>query len=330
MIAFFAATSMLATSSPASWGEDALAMLRREYFIEASGLYAERPDRRSPAFNWGVGVMLSALNAAARHNPKHKAALRAYADASRVYWQQGGYDVLPTTQPLDRYYDDNAWMALALVETYEVLGDKKYLDWAQGALDFALAGASQEGGIFWRERDRASRNTCSTAPTAAACLAVSRHTRDPKLREPAQRLVDWTRRTLEDPADGLYWDHVDRDGKIEKTKWSYNSALMIAAMRGLGMPEARRTLTASKARWLKSGRLDDEGRFAHLLLETWVEAEGARPEFVEVLRGLQIAKSARGFVPPHWGKAKLPDNPEILDQAAFARACFVLAGAKAK
>lgn len=305
-------------------------MIRREYYLKDSGLYAERADRQAPAFNWGVGVMLSALNAAAKYDPKHRAELRRYADASRIYWQKGGYDVLPTPKPLDRYYDDNAWMALALVETFQILGDPKYLEWAKGALDFALAGEAKDGGIFWRESDRASRNTCGTAPTAAACLAIARHTKSSTLRERARRLVDWARRTLEDPTDGLYWDHIGNDGKIDKTKWTYNTALMITAMRGLGLPQATQSEQASRARWLKDGKIDDVGRFAHLLLETWVASEGAQPEFVKVLAGLHAARSKRGFIPSHWGKADVPENPELLDQAAFVRACFVLAGAKAK
>lgn len=328
MIAAVAMLSLSQSPDFAAWGREALDTIRRNYYLPKSKLYAERPDRKQPCFNWGVGVMLSALNAAARYDAKFKPWLREYADASRVYWNKGGYDVLPAPKPLDRYYDDNAWMALALVETHEILGDAKYLDWAKGALTFALSGESPDGGVFWRERDRASRNTCSNAPTAAACLAVARHTHDPKMEAKAEELVAWTRLHLEDPADGLFWDNLSNGGKIEKTKWTYNSALMIRCDAELKAAGLAALVEASKKRWLRGGKIADPGRFAHLLLEAWLQADGFQPALGQPVAWVHARRSARGFTPPHWAKAAVPENPEILDQAAFARACFVLARAE--
>lgn len=326
---------MIGLTSPdlPAMGRQMLDTLRKEYYLPATKLYSERPDRKQPAFNWGVGVMLSALNAATKHDNAYRPWLREYADASRVYWNQGGYDVLPAPKPLDRYYDDNAWMVLALVETHEILGDKKYLDWAKEALDFTLSGEAKEGGIYWRESDRASRNTCSNAPSAAACLAVYKHTKDAKLLAKAQELFAWTRKHLRDPADGLYWDALGNDGKLEKTKWSYNTALMIrtaAELRNLDpkfidAEDLDRMIQASHKRWFAKGRYDDVGRFAHLLLEGWLAAGNRKLDYLSALEGLYRIRNPRGFVPPHWGRYATEDNPELLDQAAFARACFVLA-----
>lgn len=325
----FAALAMIAALQPpdfAAWGEEALSMIRRDYYLPKSKLYAERPDRKQPAFNWGVGVMLSALNAAARYDAKHKPHLREFADASRVYWNQGGYDVLPAPKPLDRYYDDNAWMVLALVETYEVLGDQKYLDWAKEALDFALKGESPDGGIFWRETDRASRNTCSSAPTAAGCLAIYRHTKDAALLAKAKSLFEWTRKHLEDPADGLFWDSLGNDGELDKTKWTYNTALMLRTAVDLGEKDAAsKMITSSKARWIKDGKLDDPGRFAHLLAEAWIQAGVPASDLTGPLGKVRWARSAKGRYPGHWMNLKMDDNAELLDQASFARLCFVLA-----
>ncbi len=313
---------------PADWGREALDMIRRDYYLPKTRLYSERPDKKQPAFNWGVGVMLSALNAAAKYDPKYRPWLREYADASRVYWNQGGYDVLPAPKPLDRYYDDNAWMALALIETFEVLGDKKYLEWAKGALDFALKGEAKDGGIYWRESDKASRNTCACAPTAAACLAMFRLTKDIVHLNKAQAIYQWTIEHLQDPIDGLFWDSFSNHGKTEKTKWSYNTALMIRTAQGLQEgSRLDRMLDASHRRWLKDGKLDDSGRFAHLLLEIWVWKRGVLPEYRQGLATVHGARSINGHYPSHWGELKVAENPEILDQASFARACFVLANA---
>lgn len=319
---------MLAISQspdPAAWGREALEMIRRDYYLPQAKLYSERPDKKQPAFNWGVGVMLSALNAAAKHDAKYKPWLREYADASRVYWNKGGYDVLPAPKPLDRYYDDNAWMALALTETYKVLGDKKYLTWAKGALEFALEGSAKGGGIYWRESDRASRNTCACAPTAAGCLAIFDNTKEIDLLNKAQAIYQWTVEHLEDPEDGLFWDSLANGGKIDRTKWTYNTALMIRTAKALQDGRLERMMAASHTRWLKDGKLDDSGRFAHLLLEAWVGAAGRKPEYLEALRKVRDARSSGGHYPSHWGELKVAENPELLDQASFARACFVLA-----
>lgn len=326
-------TMMAPPPALAALGRDMLTTIRREYYLPESKLYSERPDRKQPAFNWGVGVLLSALNAAAKHDATFVPWLREYADASRVYWNKGGYDVLPAPKPLDRYYDDNAWMALALVETHEVLGDRKYLDWAKEALDFTLTGEAKDGGIYWRESDRASRNTCSNAPSAAACLAVYKHTKDAKLLAKARELYDWTRKHLQDPAEGLYWDNLANSGKLDKTKWSYNTALMIrtaAELRAIDPAFAdgddlKRMIDASHQRWFAKSRYDDVGRFAHLLLESWLVAGEHRAEYLKAAAGLHQLRNANGYVPPHWGRDATDDNPEILDQAAFARTCFVLA-----
>ncbi len=37
----------------------------------------------------------------------------------------------------------------------------------------------------------------------------------------------WTKKNLQDPADGLFWDNLSLDGRIGKAKFSYNTALML-------------------------------------------------------------------------------------------------------
>lgn len=313
-------------------------------------------EQSGPAFNWGVGVMLSALNAAAKLDPKYKAWLREFADASRVYWNDKGpvpgYDVLPCPKPVDRYYDDNAWMVLALVETYEVLGDKKYLDWAEQALDYVLSGEDSKlgGGIYWRESDKKSKNACSNAPSAAACLAVAKYRRSEELKAKAKAFLEWTKKTLQDPADGLIWDNIDLSGKIEKTKWSYNTGLYLRASSLLGADEADRVRVfhSSIGQWIDqpTGAIKDSGRFAHLWLEGFAAAKPKHAfHYIEgpPRTGGQIE---RKFIPDAaldflWSKCRNPqgrfgdrwDRPfepkrtkfELIDQASVARALLFAA-----
>lgn len=312
-------------------GKEALEMIRRDYYLPQAKLYSEKPDKKQPAFNWGVGVVLSALNAATKYDPRYKPWLKEYADRTIAYWNDGGYDVLPGPKKKDRYYDDNAWMALSLLETYKVLGQKKYLTWSKRALEFALKGLAKDGGIYWREADHASRNTCACAPTATACLLMA-DTDTPgggRYRRLGKEIAEWTKSHLRNP-DGLYYDSLSNSGKIEKTLWTYNTALMIRAEDLLAMPVDKASPSAAAAvkQWMPDGEhIADPGRFAHLLFEALVWHNGVDPSYVKVLQNVRNARNENGHYPVDWKDLKVARNPEILDQAAFARACFVLANA---
>jgi predicted alpha-1,6-mannanase (GH76 family) len=250
-------------------------------------------------------------------------------------------------KPTDRYYDDNEWMVLALVETYQVLGDQKYLDWAQAALRYAFSGEDLKlgGGIYWRESDKKSKNTCSNAPAAAAALAVYHQTKSSRLLRDAIRIYGWTKRHLQDPQDYLMWDGISLDGTIGKGKWSYNTGLMIRTAADLYMctknkaylEDVKQMQTASAKKWLVNGRLADEGRFAHLLMESWIyqrkfapvpnpaQAESDRKAFLEPLSWLhENGRDATGYYGKRFDEAPSIEQKkfELIDQASAARAYY--------
>ena len=39
-------------------------------------------------------------------------------------------------------------------------------------------------------------------------------------------MYDWTNKYLQAP-NGLYWDHLDLQGNVEKTEWSYNQGVPV-------------------------------------------------------------------------------------------------------
>ncbi|RYG38203.1 hypothetical protein EON81_04335 [bacterium] len=324
--------------------------IQSQFYQPSSKLYTDRKGATQPAFNWGVGVWLSALNAAARVDKKFDAPLREYADATWVYWNDKGpvpgYDVLPGPKPVDRYYDDNAWMVLSLVETYEHLGDKKYLDWAKLSLKYVLSGEDDKlgGGIYWRESDRGdSKNTCSNAPSTAAALAVWTHTKDGALLAKTREIYGWTYRTLRDPEDGLMWDAIKHDGKIDKTKWSYNTALMIrtaaelykATGREVYRRQALEFEAAAVKRWFDptTGALKDGGRFGHLLTESFLYRQELAPSAdtkavdasKKAMEWLEANGKKDGWYSAEWYKPKFDENPELIDQASVARGYLKMA-----
>jgi uncharacterized protein YyaL (SSP411 family) len=332
-------------------GTDALAWIET-HLQSRDGLYAEHfmpPDGHphkpaGPSTIWAGGVMLSALNAAAELDKSRLPAAVAYAKALDAYrWQKPGqpigYQPFPVGKDVgDMYYDDNQWLVMGFLDTYKLTNDAQFLTRARDAYAYMASGESNDlgGGIWWHDlKDK--KNTCSNAPGIVAALSLYQVDKKPEQLALAERLYAWVKR-LQD-ADGLYWDAIAKDGKtIDKTKWSYNSALMIRAnvmmyrvkRDAKYLEEAKRIADAAEAKWFRAdGALTDEASFAHLLTETLLELNDVtpRPETVaKVMQALdQLAKLGRhnGY-PKRWDGWKANETKiELLQQASAARAFLI-------
>lgn len=335
------------------WGEESLEVIERDLRLRGRDLYAEKSmvnqPPTEPAFMWGAGVQLSALAAAAQAEPRrYTASLRTFADALQVYWTEhdgiGGFDVLPAPKPADRYYDDNVWVVLALAETFEVTHDAKYRERAEAAFRFVMSGEDDRlgGGIYWRENTRDSKNTCSNAPAIVAALRLYQITGRREYLETARRLYDWTRARLQDPADGLFWDNVKLDGEIDRRKYSYNSALMIRANALLHsltsephyLAEARRIARSAESKWVDpaTGGISDGGRFAHLLLESFLALDRQEPDprWRKIVRNALVfvherVRDSNGHYANRWNRPQSTPLKEftLIDQASAARAYWM-------
>ncbi len=274
------------------WGAETMEQLHKDLWIPELKLYAEKTDLTTgkpdhPSFMWGVGVQLTAMAAAARLEPeKYLEPMKAYADAIQVYWLDhdgiAGFDVQPGPKASDRYYDDNAWLVLALAEVSEVAKEKKYLDQSEATFRFVISGEDDKlgGGLYWREKEKTSKNTCTNAPAITSALRLHQLTKDGKYLETAKRVYAWTCKNLQD-ADGLFFDNIKIDGgSVDRRKFSYNTALMIRANclfhqitgEEKYLAEAKRLAQAAEKQWIApTGAVSDSGRFAHLLLESFLE-----------------------------------------------------------
>lgn len=171
------------------------------------------------------------------------------------YWDPSGdppgyaSDVRGTRIGGDRYYDDNAWVGLALVQLERMHPGSGYLDRAEELFRFAVSGWDQRaslnpGGVFWVEQGRGlgtknhDRNTVSNAPNAELGL----HLRELRGRTAAAQgaiganeMYEWVLTTLDasrgtdSPGTGLFWDKVRCDGTLDKTLWAYNQGSMVGA-----------------------------------------------------------------------------------------------------
>ena len=172
------------------------------------------------------------------------------------YWDPSGdppayaSDVRGTHIGGDRYYDDNAWIGLALVQLERMHpGGSGYLDRAEALFRFAVGGwdrraVSNPGGVFWVEQGRGvglrnhDRNTVSNAPSAELGLHLRELTGRPAAEQGAvgaNEMYEWVLRTLDasrdtdSPGTGLFWDKLRGDGTLDKTLWAYNQGSMVGA-----------------------------------------------------------------------------------------------------
>ncbi len=171
------------------------------------------------------------------------------------YWDPGGdlpaysSDVIGTLLGGDRYYDDNAWVGLALIQLERLRPGSGYLDRARELFDFAAAGwdrgdGPNPGGVPWVEQGQGAgtrnhdRNTVSNAPNAELGLHLAElrglTTVAPGSIGP-EEMYEWVLTTLDasresdPPATGLFWDKLRGDGTIDRTLWSYNQGSMVGA-----------------------------------------------------------------------------------------------------
>jgi hypothetical protein len=334
------------------WGCETLDQIRRELYLPNQELYAEEGGtKQKVAFNWPAGVMLSALAAGAKVEPKYKPWLREYADACEAYWNRegpvAGYSVLPNQKPSDRFYDDNAWMCLALIETSEVLGDQKYLKRAEATFKYVWSGWDTElgGGIYWREREKKSKNCCSNAPSAVAAFRLAQETRNYELLRKAENIAAFTWSNFYDPEASLLSDNKSLSGKLDKTKWSYNTALMMRyhmeQANASSHMEAHRCFqvakmlaTAAIGHWMKGDTIADDAAFSHLLFEALVQYNrsekdaGLSAKLDAALTTLwEKNRDSNGHFGKRWETVATEPYKQfrLIDQASAARAFFVMA-----
>jgi len=331
----------------AAWGLATLQQIRTELYLPERRLYRDKPGQ-GPSFLWGAGVQLSALVAAARWDAQFRPWLDEYTAALDAYWNPTGpvpgYDCLPVPKPVDRYYDDNVWLALSWLEAYQAFGDTVFLERAKRTMTYVLSGWDEQlgGGIYWRESDRKSKNTCINAPAAVACLLLA-ELGEAGYEDRGRQLLTWTVEHLHDDSDGLFLDNVAvADGKITNWKFSYNAALPIRAWLAAArlsdgdeaagyLAEARRTADAGLAKWcLPDGTFWDSLRFDHLFADALLElsAQTGEPKYRDaVLLGAErlqeLGPDPSGHYPGKLGKSGQPtaalEQWELIDQASAAR-----------
>ncbi len=313
--------------------------IQKTFFDARSGVYIKSLTQRKPDYVWLQSVAFSQLVAAARVDPAtYGPLLEKYFTALDGYWDSKvkipGYEAAPTKgNGSDKYYDDNAWMAITLLEAYETTRDKRYLARGDETLKFVLSGWDDQigGGIWWHQGHKdGTKNTCANAPAAVGCLRLAKFREGAaaaELLEEARKITDWTASALQ-ADDGLFDDRkVVATGEVKRGKLTYNSALMQRAMLGLYHATGDKTQLeraqriAKAADWFldkKTGVYRDAVRYGHFMVEADLELYRTTKE--EYL--LKRAKKNVEACYENW-KAKPPDD--MISNAAIARVLWLMA-----
>ena len=238
--------------SPETYAERAARAHRamRRWFVPRRGIYRREGRLHRPgtaAHLWPfIRAFVATLDlAGAAGDFDAEAAIAEHLAILERYWDPEGprpayaSDVQGTRIGGDRYYDDNAWVGLALVQLERMRPGSGQLARAADLFAFALQGWDRRpdvpapGGVFWVEQGRGTgrgnhdRNTVSTAPNAQVGLHLGELAGAvPSGPAGPEEMHGWVERTLA-TGTGLYWDKIRGDGSIDRAEWSYNQGNMI-------------------------------------------------------------------------------------------------------
>jgi predicted alpha-1,6-mannanase (GH76 family) len=138
---------------------------------------------------------------------------------------------------VNSYYDDMAWLALALERAARVAGVERKRALSKLADEFVKAWVPEDGGgIPWRKQDQFF-NAPANGP-AGIFLA-----RDPDRVKRAEQMGDWIDRTLIDPETHLVFDGI-KGGSLVRAQYTYCQGVVL----GLETELAARTGAEARAR----------------------------------------------------------------------------------
>jgi predicted alpha-1,6-mannanase (GH76 family) len=171
----------------------------------------------------------------------------------------------------NNYYDDIAWLGLALLRAtaYGV---------AAGPAITRICAVLRDGwtdhgggGIWWRRRD-IFKNVPANGPGAILLARWARSAGERADRQRARSMTEWMERRLRDDATGLVWDglHVNPDGSVRdivKIAYTYCQGVFLGACleladgdpSGVWTARAERTITAVANHLVEGGVLPGQG-----------------------------------------------------------------------
>ena len=218
-------------SRPAAQAVTALQQLDSEFFDARQQLYVVTGGQHEPeAALWPTSQTLAGAIAVAQitHAPADLARVRRIIGSLYHYRAFNGVfraRVIPSL----RYFDDNNWIAIDLLDASQLLQDSSMLPTVERIFSWLVSGwdSAKGGGIIWAD-GHADRPTVSTAPAITIGFRLAALTHNSYYSTWATRFYNWMNAVMRGP-NGLYYDHIDPVGKIDRDVVSYNQGVMIDA-----------------------------------------------------------------------------------------------------
>lgn len=313
-----------------------------KFFIdEATGYYREktRPkqDENPYSYLWPLCGLIQAANEVEAYTKRTGffdsvlQSIQAYYDPAAPAAGYGSYIVKEKKD--DRFYDDNQWIGIACLDAYERTKNKKYLQQGLLVYRFMMTGFDTVGGggLYWKENDHTTKNTCSNGPGVLVALQLYNATGNKTFLDTAILLYDWTKKNLLSPG-GLYYDNIQLpSGKIDKRTYTYNTGTMLQSSAMLYritkekkyLQHAQELAEGSLKKFFIKNRFPDHYWFNVVLLRGYIELykiDGER-KFIKAME--QDAEAIWLSERDNNNLVGKKGSKELLDQAAvmemFAR-----------
>lgn len=309
----------------------AMQQLESSFYDPKLNLYRVSGGKYEPiAALWPTSQVLAAAIALARTTqaPADQALVQRTLTSLTGYAVGGGiyqsrvvvYDAQVINSA--HYTDDNNWIALDLLDAYDLWHDPADLTSAERIFQFVVSRWNKKyGGIIWKD-DIPERPAVSNAGAIVIGARLAMLTGQPLYGAWASRIYGWINSALRDKA-GLYWDHIRINGTIDRDIVSYNQGLMIEANLALArltggsvyLQEARRiaTATAVALPHLARVRGNDAG-FAAIYFRAIADLDAQVPGAVDLTPAQEFLRTdASAALAP---RARHTQS-DLLEQAAY-------------
>ena len=213
--------------------------ITRHFFDRASGNYKEKVERgkneNEYSYLWPLCALVQAGNELESLGLKKGALQHTLHVIERYYAPEPpapGYAAyIPALKKEPRFYDDNQWIGIALLDAYQRTKNTAYLEKGKAIYRFMMTGfdSLSGGGLYWQEGSDSSKNTCSNGPGILLALQLYKATKAQHYLDTALLLYAWTNEKLQAPSH-LYYDNINpHTGVVDKRMYSYNTGTMLQA-----------------------------------------------------------------------------------------------------
>ncbi|GAO44646.1 glycoside hydrolase family 76 protein [Flavihumibacter petaseus] len=261
--------------------------IQQHFLNPATGYYnehAEKDRNKNPvSYLWPLcgliqaGNELDVLQGTAVELDRYMFLIDRYEDQRPPVTGYASYP--PEKGGGDRFYDDNQWIGIAVMDAWKRRPDTAYRRRAELIYTFMMTAYDSVGGggLYWEEGKLNTKNTCSNGPGILLALQLHQASGKKTYLDTALLLYNWVNNTLRDDK-GLYFDNIGLPSrKIDQRRYAYNTGTMLQANVMLYeitrnpkyLAEAKRIATAATTYFLPNGKMHDGYWFSAVLLRAY-------------------------------------------------------------